>query len=185
MSLELFVIIPIAAGAYLATNLDNLTLLAVLLARYPERRDTVIAGFLVSAGLLAGCGFAISYATAAVPVKYLGLLGLVPITIGLVGVSRLIRERSGRDASGPQSPRIAGAAFVATVGSQLGNGSDTLITFAALFADSMPTAALCALCLPRDPLAAVIVLSFKLGRCHPRMVVACVRVRSQTELPNE
>ena len=39
----LFAIIPVAAGAYIATNLDNFVLLVSLLARYSSNRANVIA----------------------------------------------------------------------------------------------------------------------------------------------
>jgi cadmium resistance protein CadD (predicted permease) len=43
----MFAIIPAAAGAYAATNMDNFILLVALLARYRQYTASVVAGFVV------------------------------------------------------------------------------------------------------------------------------------------
>ena len=49
---NMIAIIPVAAAAYVATNLDNLILLVALLARYRKHTANVIAGFFASTLIL-------------------------------------------------------------------------------------------------------------------------------------
>lgn len=135
---SLLTIIPVAAGAYIATNLDNFVLLVSLLARYRNNRINVVAGFLTCMLILGVIGFWISEAARFLPLEYLGLLGLVPLSIGAIGIMRLVRRTTGPVTTGEDSVDGERTVFIATLISQLGNGTDTIITFGALFADSMP-----------------------------------------------
>ena len=100
----------------------------------------VIAGFLASAAVFVLIGFAIGHAAGTVPVEYLGLLGLVPITLGIVGLRRLFGHVPALAELKQERTRKGATVFVATAGTQLGNGTDSIITMAALFADSNPAA---------------------------------------------
>jgi len=53
----LIAIIPIAAGAYVATNLDNFILLVSLLARYRDHTANVVAGYFVCVLILGFTGY--------------------------------------------------------------------------------------------------------------------------------
>ena len=131
-------VIVVAASAYVATNLDNLTLLVVLLSTFRDRKAAVISGFAAGAVLIGLASFIIGGAAGAAPVEYLGLLGIVPITLGVIGIGRLFLKRPANGK--PGGPRHGRNAFSATLLTQLGNGADTIVTLAALFADSMPAA---------------------------------------------
>ena len=133
---EILTIIPVAAGAYIATNLDNLTLLIALQARYRNRTWVVSCGYLASTMVLGFIGFWIGTAAGIVPVEYIGYLGFIPMSIGAVGVVRMLR---GNTESGTADKAIidsARAVFITTFFVQISNGADTVVTFAALFADS-------------------------------------------------
>ena len=134
------IIVPITAGAFIATNMDNLVLLVSLLVRYRGNRFHVIAGYLACAVVLVLMGYSVAAAADLMPVEYLGLLGLVPITIGAAG---LVRMFNGQAAIADSAGTVIGgvrSAFVATFFIQLSNGADTVITLGALFADSATTA---------------------------------------------
>ena len=97
-------IVPIAVGAYLATNMDNFILLAALLARYRRRTISVVAGYFICTLILVIIGLGISVIADYVPIRYLGLLGIVPICLGVVEFVRMYRgkeetKRSRRDIS--------------------------------------------------------------------------------------
>ena len=145
---EIFTIIPVAVAAYLATNLDNLTLLGALLARYQNRVWTVSLAYLACMLILGLVSFWIGLAAVYAPVEYLGFLGFIPISIGLVG---LIQFRRGAEEAITENGVSLGngtSIFFAALLSQLGNGADTVATFAALFADSTAAAdVLIALCI--------------------------------------
>jgi cadmium resistance protein CadD (predicted permease) len=133
-------IIPVAAAAYVATNLDNFILLVALLARYRKQMVNVVAGFFACTLILVLVGLGIGKAANIVPVQYLGLLGLVPISIGVI---ELIQLRRGNTAATEAKGELADGAqkvFTTTLGTQLGNGTDTVVVFGILFIDSMPAA---------------------------------------------
>jgi cadmium resistance protein CadD (predicted permease) len=91
---NLIQIIPVAAGAFIATNLDNFALLVTFLVRYRHRTLIVAGAYFASIFLLGLVGYAIGSAAATAPVEYLGWLGLMPMAIGTAGVVRLVRERT-------------------------------------------------------------------------------------------
>jgi len=133
---EILTIIPVAAGAYIATNLDNLTLLLTLQARFRNQSRIVSLGYLGSTLVLGLVGYWIGTAAANVPVEYIGFLGFVPMSMGAIGVYRIIRGNAQTTAAGEAMADGAGAVFVTTFVAQISNGTDTVVTFAALFADS-------------------------------------------------
>ena len=137
---NLIAIIPIAAGAFVATNLDNFILLVSLLARYRNRTSIVVAGYFTCMLLLGFIGYWIGEFANIAPVEYVGLLGLVPIVIGVVEFGRLRRGAAktsvAREISGDGVQKV----FMATLASQFSNGADTIVVFGVLFADSMPSA---------------------------------------------
>ena len=133
-------IIPIAAGAYVATNLDNFILLVSLLARYGKHTSSVVAGYFACMLILGFVGFWIGAAADNAPVEYLGLLGFVPIFIGVV---ELYRVRRGKETDTVATEVLVDGAqkvFMATLLSQLGNGADTIVVFGVIYTDSLPYA---------------------------------------------
>jgi cadmium resistance protein CadD (predicted permease) len=137
---SLIAIIPIAAGAYVATNLDNFILLVSILARYRRQTTNVVAGYFVGMIIFAFTGYWIGAAASVAPVEYLGFLGIVPISIGTY---ELVKLRRGGAKATADTDQFAGGerkAFMTTLISQLGNGADTIVIFGVLFADSTPAA---------------------------------------------
>lgn len=134
---SLLAIIPVAAAAYVATNLDNFVLLVSLLARYRHRRLAVVAGYLTCMTIVGLVGLLIGAAANSAPVEYLGYLGLIPISIGIFGIVRLLRDPDIARSGNPTSAGDGRTVFVTTLLAQLGNGADTIVTFGILFADSL------------------------------------------------
>jgi cadmium resistance protein CadD (predicted permease) len=137
---NMIAIIPVAAAAYVATNLDNFILLVALLARYRKQTANVIAGFFASTLILVLVGMWIGKAANIVPVEYLGLLGFVPISIGVIELIQLRRGNTDATEAKEDSADGAQKVFTTTLGTQLGNGADTVVIFGVLFIDSMPAA---------------------------------------------
>ena len=137
---NMIAIIPVAAAAYVATNLDNFILLVALLARYRKHMANVIAGFFASTLILVLVGMWIGKAANIVPVEYLGLLGFVPISIGVIELIQLRRGNTDATEAKEESADGAQKVFTTTLGTQLGNGADTVVIFGVLFIDSMPAA---------------------------------------------
>jgi cadmium resistance protein CadD (predicted permease) len=137
---SMIAIIPIAAGAYAATNLDNFILLVALLARYRNRTSYVVAAYLACVLIFGFVGLWIGKAADIAPVEYLGLLGLVPISIGVVELIQLRRGKTKVTVAKEESDDGEQKVFVTTLSSQLGNGADTIVVFGVLFIDSVPSA---------------------------------------------
>jgi cadmium resistance protein CadD (predicted permease) len=137
---NMIAIIPVAAAAYVATNLDNFILLVALLARYRNHTANVIGGFIASTLILVLVGMWIGKAANIVPVEYLGLLGFVPISIGVFELIQLRRSKSKVAETEVESVDGAQKVFMTTLSSQLGNGVDTVVVFGVLFIDSVAAA---------------------------------------------
>ena len=130
---DVLLILLVTAGAFVATNLDNLLLLVALNTRYAGRPLPVVAGYFAAMLVVGALALAIGKLAGNAPVEYLGLLGVVPVAIGAVSLARLFRPARAR---GMEEPGSVGAAFATTMTTQLGNGTDTVVTFSILFADS-------------------------------------------------
>ena len=137
---SLIAIIPIAAGAYVATNMDNFILLVSLLARYRSHAGIVVAGYFACMTILGFTGYWVAAAASVAPVEYLGFLGIVPISIGTYELYRLRYGTVNEDVAANISAGGAQKIFMTTLVSQLGNGADTVVVFGVLFADSMRSA---------------------------------------------
>ena len=127
--------ILLAIAAFAATTVDNLF---VLLAFFAEARDPwpVVTGqYLGSLALVAlACGLASLMLN--VPRAYVGLVGVMPILIGIGKLLQLTRkgEGEGAEAGGVSTSRNRGSSvwMVATVA--IANGSDNLSVYVPLFA---------------------------------------------------
>ena len=163
-------IIPIAAGAYVATNLDNLTLLVTLLARFKIRSWVVCCGYIASTFALGLIGFWIGTAAENAPVEYLGLLGLLPMTIGVIGVVKIFRGHDEVNTLKEVEVEVDGAlgVFITAFITQISNGTDTVVTFAALFADSTSSADVL-IAVSLAAMAAVFVAVALYGVRHPAL----------------
>jgi cadmium resistance protein CadD (predicted permease) len=132
--LDAVFVVGVSAGAFMATNLDNLVLMVGLFGRYSDRRHEVMLGYLAGMFIIAAVTYYVGKLAGAAPVQYLGLLGLVPVSIGLAEIARLFRNKGVvRD---PAVPGAGSTAVAATLLAQLSNSTDTIITYSVLFADS-------------------------------------------------
>src|SRR5680860_1302134 len=80
---EILVIVGIAAGAFIGTNLDNLLLLSAMYSRYEQRAWMVTAGYIAGMILIGGITLAMGEVGEFIPLAYLGLLGFIPMMMGV------------------------------------------------------------------------------------------------------
>ena len=137
---SMLAIIPITVFAYLATNLDNFLLLVSMLAQYRDQASAVFAGYFSAMLVLLVGGFLIGEAADTAPIEYIGLLGLIPVGLGVYGLWQLLGGNADNDDNEPVTRAAWRAIFLAVLLTQAGNGGDTLVTFGVLFADSNPAA---------------------------------------------
>ena len=120
--------------AFAATNVDDLVVLSVLFARGELRGRQIVAGQALGLGVLVAVGLAAGAGLLALPDRWVALLGLVPIALGLRGLRRA-RDRGTDD----DVPRAAiGTLGVASV--TVANGGDNVAVYAPLFATMGPDA---------------------------------------------
>lgn len=130
------IIIGVGAGAFIGTNLDNLLLLVAMYARYSRQAGTVTAGYIF--GMLTICFIALLLGETGdyIPLDWLGLLGIVPMTLGVIDLWKLFRKPVAETAAGPAGEENRRTIFSMLASMQLSNGADTIITFTILFAES-------------------------------------------------
>jgi cadmium resistance protein CadD (predicted permease) len=135
----------VAATAFVGTNIDNCVVTATMVAGAPLHRSHRIA-----AGQVVGFVVVVAVAAAGAAVLYefspaaVGLLGLVPLAIGLRGLALLLRHRgpdagdaddagSRRKGRRPATERAVGRSFTAGVLVTIGAGGDNLAVYIPLF----------------------------------------------------
>ena len=131
--------VVLAAGTFAATNVDNLVLLVgwMLSGRVP--RHHIFIGYALGMGALLAIAFGLGFSSNAIPVQYLGYLGIIPILLGAKMLVDLRRESAppggalqfaGRtanvDADAVQRPGTQGSIF-AIASTKLANGVDTIL----------------------------------------------------------
>ncbi len=137
MTLEMLAIVPVAAAAFVATNLDNVMILVALLARYVQRPVGVAVGYVASLSVVIVVSWWIGDVADNLPVQYLGFLGVIPLIIGVRWLLRAT-DQSGTSSTGATDEgEGVGTVVSVTFSSQLSNGTDTILTFSILFAESV------------------------------------------------
>jgi len=137
---EILTIIAIASGAFIGTNLDNLVLLVALHTRYEQHSRMVTVGYFTGMMLIGVISLAIGKAGGFIPIAYLGMLGVIPMMIGVFALWQLVQNKQAGEAASVVSNRSHQAVFLAVLTTQLSNGADSIITFSIFFADSSDSA---------------------------------------------
>lgn len=133
---ELLIVVGVTVGAFIGTNLDNLLLLATMYSRYFRHPWTVTAGYFAGMSLIAAITIAVGEVGEIIPLAYLGLLGVIPMLMGVLALWKLFRSSQTQELESTYAGNSAIAIFFALIAIQLSNGTDTIITFSALYADS-------------------------------------------------
>ena len=108
--------------AYISTNIDDIFVLMLLLAQ-SKAKGRMIAGHFLGVGLLTAISMLGALGLQNLPLKYVGLLGLMPIGLG-------IRAWFDRD-DGEVEARSVGIVSMAVI--TLGNGADNVGVYIPLF----------------------------------------------------
>ncbi|WP_216353855.1 cadmium resistance transporter [Arthrobacter sp. SRS-W-1-2016] len=126
-----------AAGAFAATNLDDLLVLSVLFlsarTRTLPRLWRIWVGQYIGIGILTVVAAAAALALTPVPVEWVGFLGLVPLALGCYALLKVARP-SGH----PPKPRSLNVPVVVAV--TVANGGDNISVYIPLFRSLGPAA---------------------------------------------
>jgi cadmium resistance protein CadD (predicted permease) len=141
-----------AVAMFAATDIDDAVVLVVLniasrAAGAPKRWE-IWTGQFVGIGLLVLVSFLAALGLGTVPVKWVGLLGLIPLLRGIQGLAKLIRDRRVVDPDPPPLARGLGSVVLITVA----NGGDNIALWTAAFriigtADAAVTVVVFAICI--------------------------------------
>jgi cadmium resistance protein CadD (predicted permease) len=179
----------IAAAAFVGTNIDNCVVTMTMVAGAPLDRARRIA-----AGQVAGFVVLVILAAAAAAVlfefspKVVGLLGLVPLTIGVRGLVGL-GQRPGPEEGGPATgaggrrrrgrrtaaERAVGRSFTAGALVTVGAGGDNLAAYIPLFrvGGTANLAAICIVFVLGEALVTAVILA---GGRHPKARAVMTRL---------
>ncbi|GII21911.1 cadmium transporter [Planosporangium mesophilum] len=129
-----------AVGVFAGTNVDDLIVLTVLFLS--SRASGRPKGWQIWAGQYAGIGVlvAVSVLTALgltiVPDRWVGLLGLMPLGLGVRGLVKAIRAHG----DGEQSNPAVATGLLSIAGVTIANGSDNVSVYTPIFRTAGPGA---------------------------------------------
>ena len=168
-----------AASAFSATNIDDIFILTLLFSRLDHkfRAVHVVAGQLIGFAILVMISLSALAGRSLLPQTWLGLLGLLPISLGVSGLLETLQNRPASEGRGsePQSKTDlsiladGGGAISAIVGVAtltVANGSDNIGVYIPLFARATTAEVL------------VILITFALG-----LLLWCLLAWQLTRLP--
>ena len=117
--------------AFISTNIDDLFILTLFFGNKKIKTRDIIAGQFLGISALVMVSLAASLIGLVVDPAYVGLLGLVPIYLGLKGVWELIRPEEEDRISGIETQ---GNKVLAVSGVTFANGGDNIGIYTPLFA---------------------------------------------------
>lgn len=126
-------LIAVSAIAFVSTNIDNLLMLSALLALSAVRPLPVVAGFLLATLVVILAALLIARLGDLVDTRYVGLLGLIPIALGLRGLLALLRKKAG-----PATPQSTSPGMWRTAALILPMSGDSVAVYVPLLADTRP-----------------------------------------------
>jgi cadmium resistance protein CadD (predicted permease) len=130
MSAGLPAVLGLAAGAFAGTNVDNAVVtVAMVAAAPPERARRIARGQMAGFCVLVLAAIAMAALLFEIPTRVIGLLGLVPLTLG---VRALLALRHPEERTRVVR-RAVGSGFFAAAVVTLGAGGDNLAVYIPLF----------------------------------------------------
>lgn len=126
--------------AFAATNIDDAFLLLLFFGDRRYRARHVFAGQALGVGLLVLISLVLSLLALSLPARAVGLLGLLPIAIGVKQLLERRRARQGESAA-EVAPRVGPTGWrqaAAVAGVTLANGGDNIGVYVPLFATRSP-----------------------------------------------
>jgi cadmium resistance protein CadD (predicted permease) len=162
-------VIVTAFAMFAATNIDDAVVLVVLnvasRAGGVPKRWEIWAGQYLGFSVILLVSFTAALGLRVVPVEWVGLLGLIPLLLGIRGLLKLIRTRRDRD----PDPPVMATGLLSVVAVTVANGGDNIALYTPVFriigvADAALTLAVFAVC------TALWCLAGQLAVSHQRVV---------------
>ncbi|MGW4297371.1 cadmium resistance transporter [Micromonospora chersina] len=154
-----------AAGVFAATNIDDIVVLTVFFvaarATGRPRPWQIVAGQYAGIGALVAVAVVVAAGLLVVPDPWTGLLGLLPIALG-------VRALLARDGDGDEPPAVVGT-LLGVAGVTVANGADNIAVYVPVFRSLDPAAGLVWLLVFAALVAVWCAVAAALGG-HPRVV---------------
>lgn len=119
----------VAVLLFLATNVDDIFLLLALFANPSFRPAQIVLGQVLGMAVLLALSLAGSLAAVAVAPRFVALLGLLPLCLGILQLVRTREPEADRESSSPQA--VLSVLFITVA-----NGGDNLGVYIPLFASA-------------------------------------------------
>lgn len=125
-------VVATAVGVFVGTNIDDLVIVTVLFlsgrAAGRPGPGAVWAGQYAGMAMLVAASAVAALGLSVVPDRWVGLLGLVPLTLGAKGLIEAARSRGSED-----KPRPVATGWLAVAGITIANGADNIAVYTPLF----------------------------------------------------
>jgi len=124
-----------AIGLFAATNIDDIVVLTVLFlasARGALPGWKVVAGQYLGFATLVAISVVAAAGLTVIPDEWVGLLGLIPLAIGLYGLVRTLRSRGDDDDDDDESS-ISAVGLLGVAGITIANGADNISLYTPVF----------------------------------------------------
>ena len=129
-----FALTGLAVGLFVATNLDDIFVLISFYADPKFKARQIVAGQYLGIAALFGVSAVASLITLVIAPAYLGLLGLIPILMGLMQLSELWRRDGNDDEDEVISAKTGGHGNVLAVSAiTIANGGDNISIYVPVF----------------------------------------------------
>jgi cadmium resistance protein CadD (predicted permease) len=130
VSAALPAVLGLAAVTFAGTNVDNAIVTTAMVATAPPERSTrIAAGQVLGFAVLVVVAIAMALLLFEVPTRVIGLLGLVPLALGIRGLIGLRHSESRERVAG----RAVGSGLLAATLITIGAGGDNLAAYIPLF----------------------------------------------------
>lgn len=129
--------IAAAIGLFAATNIDDIVVLTVLFlasARGSLPAWKVVAGQYLGFATLVAISVVAAAGLTIIPDEWVGLLGLIPLAIGVYGLIRTLRTRGDDDDDDEGS--ISAVGLLGVAGITIANGADNISLYTPVFRTS-------------------------------------------------
>ncbi len=124
-------IVALVAGSYMATNVDNLTLLVSWMLAGRTSARSLATGYALANIAVLVLAVLLGLSSSVIPVEQIGYLGVIPIALGIY--SLIGQFRGQEQAAGEQRGNGAALGIAATLAA---NSVDSIILFSPMLADS-------------------------------------------------
>jgi cadmium resistance protein CadD (predicted permease) len=123
--------IALAVLLFLGTNIDDVFVLLALFSNPSFRPGQVIAGQMVGMALVIALSIAGALLALVIAPQYVGLLGLVPLALGIL---HLVRKRDDADPTEAAASMSSGVRVLAVTAMTVANGGDNIGIYIPVFA---------------------------------------------------